>query len=63
MASEGEWIVTVTYPGALSVDPPSRKVVVPNNCQVGAIRPGSHSPVDAGVFTIKLPFPGGPGGG
>ena len=59
----GEWIVTVTYPGALSVDPPSRKVVVPNNCQVGAIRPGSHSPVDAGVFTIKLPFPGGPGGG
>ena len=54
----GEWTVTVTYPGAISIDPPSRKVIVPNDCQVGAVRPGSHSPVNAGVFTVKLPSPG-----
>jgi len=59
----GQWTVTVEYPGALSITPPSRTVTVPNDCKFGAIRPGAHSPVDAGTFTIKLPFPGGPRGG
>jgi|GEM_PF-1355949 len=59
----GEWTVTVKYPNAESITPPSRTVTVPNHCPKDAIRPGSHSPVDAGTFTIKLPFPGGPQGG
>ncbi|MEZ8217961.1 hypothetical protein B0813_001498 [Candidatus Fervidibacteria bacterium JGI MDM2 SSWTFF-3-K9] len=59
----GEWTVTVKYPGAESITPPSRTVTVPNHCPKDATRPGSHSPVDAGTFTIKLPFPGGPQGG
>lgn len=61
----GDWTVTVTYPGAESITPPSRTITVPNNCgrTPPAIPPfGSHSPLDAGEFVIKLPFPGGPGG-
>ena len=59
----GEWTVTVRYPNAKSITPPSRTVRVPADCPKDAIRPGAHSPVDAGTFTIKLPFPGGPQGG
>ncbi|MCS7225228.1 MAG: hypothetical protein NZ959_11875 [Armatimonadetes bacterium] len=55
----GEWTVSITYPGALFISPPSRTVTVPNDCEVGAIRPGSHTPVDAGTFIIRLPIGAG----
>lgn len=60
----GTWTVIVEYPGAESITPSSKSVTVPADCPQPSREPkGAHSPVDAGVFTIKLPFPGGPDGG
>lgn len=63
----GTWTVIVEYPGAQSITPPSRSVVVPADCPPPSLDPkGAHKPVDSGIFTIQVQpsggLPGGPGG-
>jgi len=59
----GTWTVIVEYPNAESITPSSKSVTVPADCPEPSLEPkGAHSPVDAGVFTIKLRYPRGPGG-
>jgi len=59
----GTWTVIVEYPDAKSITPSSKSVAVPADCPPPSLDPkGAHSPVDAGIFTIELPFPKGPGG-
>jgi hypothetical protein len=56
----GNWTITVTYPEAEAIVPPSKTINVPNDCPRFSLPPfGSHRRIDIGKFVIKLPYSDG----